>query len=477
MDGLIPDHLQYAWPGPVTQSVEQAFFADRYGKSFPPPGHNDLYSGSDLKDPESPSGRRYTIAAISFDDVFDAVDHKWYPTLVVKPCPRLETGEVRSLLHAIADQAMDTYGHYRFYCYTNATIADDANRWGPAIELADLQPLWDSAAQKWTDWSDADNPGGKPLRHAPSTAPSVCFSFVWQAIQDVNKARVKDQPGIVLDWAKDHDQALGTAQLTESGGAANAAPCQRAVAPDWDGDFIDDFTADGLYTYPEAQRETAGKWLADKLEQKVFDQLKAALKDMGGLGSTVAGAIDALGRAGFITAAEAGAAALIAAISLIPVVGEGIALALADFDANSSEQLVELLYDMPTDIANQVCNSFAFDCHRGAPGDLYCVDAAGNLIRDVDSDNWASAAGVGRAVSPDNIHMFWDAPGPSTQEIQRGLYGYNTPAQLVAAVIRRPVCKLVPVREPPSYGALCATRGDSWSVRTSRSTVRPRSPA
>jgi hypothetical protein len=104
-----------------------------------------------------------------------------------------------------------------------------------------------------------------------------------------------------------------------------------------------------------------------QLEQKVFDQLKAALKDMGGLGSTVASAIDALGRAGFITAAEA---ALIAAISLIPVVGEGIALALADFDANASEQLVELLYDMPTDIANQVCNSFAFDCHRGAPGDL-----------------------------------------------------------------------------------------------------------
>jgi hypothetical protein len=68
---------------------------------------------------------------------------------------------------------------------------------------------------------------------------------------------------------------------------------------------------------------------------------------------------------------------------LTPIVGPVVA---AIIDAAFAEQLIELLYDMPNDIANQVCNSFAFDCHRGFPGDTRCVDAAGNEIRDVDSD-------------------------------------------------------------------------------------------
>src|SRR5262249_33834221 len=67
-DGLSPDHLQFGWPGSVTQSAEQAFLADRYG-GLTPPGLSGPYTGSDLLDKESPSGRRYTVAALSFDPI------------------------------------------------------------------------------------------------------------------------------------------------------------------------------------------------------------------------------------------------------------------------------------------------------------------------------------------------------------------------------------------------------------------------
>jgi hypothetical protein len=440
-DGLIPDHLQYAWPGPVTQSVEQALYADQYASAnLTPPGSNGSYPGADLLDPESPTQKTYTIAALSFDRVWD--DGKWYPPLIVQPHSRLETPQVTACLNAIADQVMTTYGHYRFACYTKAAIGGDPNRQGPQAVRPDAQPVWDSVAQKWTDWTDKDNPGGKPPVRVPFTSPSVCSSFVWQAVQDVNKARGKAQPEIVLDWAADREEALGTKQLADIVGAAvNGAQYQRAVPPDWDADLTDALTEDGLYFYDEAQRQDAGKWLEGKLEDQVFSQLKSALRDMGGIGKAVADAINYLGRDGFIAATQAGVADLVTVLNAVPP----LAPFAAELDPVFVEQLIELLHDMPTDIANQVCNSFAFDCHRGFPGDIYCVDAAGNHIWDVDSDNWHSAPGVGRAVSPDNLHMFWDAPGPSVAgKIQRGLYGHNLPAQPVKAVVRRPLCELVP---------------------------------
>jgi hypothetical protein len=153
----------------------------------------------------------------------------------------------------------------------------------------------------------------------------------------------------------------------------------------------------------------------------------------------LADAIDDIGRGTFILAAEAGASALVAA--LIPLGGAIVAV----IDLALAEQLIELLYDMPDDIANQVVTSFAFDCHRGFPGDTHCVDALGREITDVDSDNWADAPGDGRTVSPDNIHMFWDAPGPSDPREQlRGIYGYNEPVQPVVGVVRRPRCEILP---------------------------------
>jgi hypothetical protein len=415
LDGLNVDHLQFGWPGTVTQSVEQALYADRYAAAgLNPPGTNQPYHGSDLTDLDSTENpqKRYRIGALSFDNVdgFDA--------LVVKPCPQLESPLITEALNKIADAALQIYAHYRFYSYTDGAVAQDPNREGPATKVVAAMPAWDSAIGKWADWSD---PNAVSWIDVPYTLPGVCSSYVWQAVQNVKKAH---GPQIVLDWAEDHASALG-----EAGGK-----CRRWFPPDWRGDALDPYTLDGLYFYDESMREKAADWLYNALNDKVFNSLKDNLRDGGGVGAAIAGAIDIVGRGAFIAAATGGAAAVVA---LLATYAAGLSLVLAD-------QLIELLYDMPQDIANQVVNSFAFDCHRGFPGDTYCIDAKGNQIRDVDSSNWSDATGPGRAVSPDNIAMFWDAPdGDPTRELIRGVYGYNVAVQVISAVVRKPVCKLV----------------------------------
>jgi hypothetical protein len=150
------------------------------------------------------------------------------------------------------------------------------------------------------------------------------------------------------------------------------------------------------------------------------------------VGKTLAAVLDDIGRGAFILAAGEGVGALSALIAPLAVI-----------DIYLIGELIELLYDIPDDIANQMCNSFAFDCSTGFP-DAGCVDGLGNPINDVDSDNWSSAPSIGTTVSPDDVHMFWDAPGPSDGAVIKGLYGYNVPAQLCVGVFNRPKCALVP---------------------------------
>ncbi|HEY7300405.1 MAG TPA: carboxypeptidase-like regulatory domain-containing protein [Xanthobacteraceae bacterium] len=419
VDGLNPDHLQFGWPGAVTQSTEQIFFADRYGDQLTPPGLQGPYRGSHLPDPESPSGKTYQIAAMSFEGLRNG-DSDYFPALVVKPCPFLETPAITEALGHVADAALNAYSHYRFYCYTNGEIGSDPGYSGPPRKLPSSQPDWDSERLKWKDWTD---PMDVKWVHT-ATTPAVCSSFVWQAVRDASDARL---PRLKLDWAESHRIALG----------ADGGRCPRAVPPDWSGDVLGG--SDGLYSYDEASREKAGKWLNESLSQQVYDSLKGALAGKGGVMKVIANAIDDVGRGAFIAAAADGATALVSL--LMPLLGPAGPV----LDVGLAEQLIELLYDMPNHIANQVCNSFAFDCHRGFPGDTRCVDAAGNEIRDVDSDNWSTAAGRGNSVSPDNIHMFWDAPSAgSSRDRVFGLYGYNVPVLLVVGVVRRPLCEIVP---------------------------------
>jgi hypothetical protein len=415
VDGLKIDHVQYGWPGAVTQSARQIHYAGRYA-DIPVPGTSQPYRGSNLVDPESSSGDSYRVAAMSFDGVFDD-DGRFYPALVVKPCPMLETPQCRAALAAVADEALDIYAHYRFYCYTDGAVASDPNYQAKPWKVPAAKPDWNPDTLEWRDWSD---PAAVQWLDEP-TIPGVCSSFVWQAVQNVSQRN----PRILLDWAGNKADALGEAN----------GVCRRSLKPDWSADTTDASTLDGLMFYDSDSRRRAASWLKDSLAGEVYTSLKAALEDAGGVQKTVADAIDMVGRGTFIAAASDGAASL--AALLAPVLGGIAGVALA-------EQLIELLYDLPNDVANQVCNSFAFDCHRGFPGDLSCVDGDGNPIRDIDSTNFVDAPGVGRAVSPDNIYMFWDAPGPSDKKIIRGLYGYNEPVALVVAVLRKPLCELVP---------------------------------
>jgi hypothetical protein len=283
-------------------------------------------------------------------------------------------------------------------------------------EESDAQPDFDHSTGRWADWTTQI----KWVRR-PTTVGAVCSSFAWQVVQNASSSHKGGK--IILDWAKSHQQALG-----EDNGK-----CVRAVAPLWRADNLDQNTLDGLYFYSEDERKTAGQALHDYLSQTVYDSLKQSLHDAGGVQAAVGSIIDDLGRAAFILAAEGGVGGVIAVLGPL-----GITI-----DAVFAADLIELLYDMPEDIANQVCNSFAFDCTRGFPGDTRCVDAQGNTITDVDSGNWNSAPGPGRAVSPDNIHMFWDAPGPPNTTSD-GLYGYNVPANLCVGVFNRPKCALGP---------------------------------
>jgi hypothetical protein len=336
----------------------------------------------------------------------------------VKPCPLLQTPEHTDALSRIAQQALATYCHYRFYAYTEGAIGGDVNFAGPKFTVPDAQPDFDFSTGRWADWAAGVKWVTKP------TIPGVCSSFAWQMVQNVSASNLG--PKIVLDWAKTQAQALGE----------DNRRCVRAVAPEWQADSIGGGVRDGLYSYSEADRETTAQSLHDDLSQTVYDSLKGSLHDAGGVQKAVAAVLDDVGRAAFIAAAAAGVSAVSSLI--LPLLGSVVV------DAVFIENLIELLYDMPEDISNQICNLFAFDCARGFPGDTRCVDAKGNEIKDVDSDNWSSAPGTGRAVSPDNIHMFWDAPGVANSEIIQGLYGYNVAANVCLGVFNKPKCALVP---------------------------------
>jgi len=135
-EGHRPDVLKYAWPGVVTQPVEQAIH------------------GGDMVDPESK--KTYSISSFSSRNEFMEIGGVWevVPPLVVKPDPMVETPDLRRLLHKVADAARDATGksHYRFYCYTDPTIGET------------------TVAPDDAGW-------------AKGTFPSVCSSFIWMMMK------------------------------------------------------------------------------------------------------------------------------------------------------------------------------------------------------------------------------------------------------------------------------------------------------
>jgi hypothetical protein len=118
--------------------------------------------------------------------------------------------------------------------------------------------------------------------------------------------------------------------------------------PDKDAE-VDSLTREGLYLYTEDERKKAAEWLYGKIYGTV-------LKTSGDLG--------------------------------------------------------RLFTDAPSDFANQICNTFAFDYTDREFDD---EDAK-------DSDKWKNP-GPGRTVSPDDILRYWDRPTTASEGLVHGLYG------------------------------------------------------
>ena len=198
-DGHRPDVVKYAWPGVITQRVEEAIH------------------GGDFVDPES--GKTYKISAFSARNQSMQIGGVWevVPPLVVKPDPMIETPELRSTLHAVADAARDMTGkaHYRFYCYTDPTIAEN------------------SVAPDDAGW-------------AAGTVPTVCSSFVWLILK---------RAGVQLEGPS-ATVAQADFEPTDVVGGA-----QRNGA-----------TRDGLYLYSAAERRAAADFLFNYLHEKVRAQ-------------------------------------------------------------------------------------------------------------------------------------------------------------------------------------------------------------
>jgi hypothetical protein len=191
--------LRYGWPGVITQSIDEAF------------------NGQRLLNPAD--NRYYTLTSFSFDPVWCHQDHSISYPLVVKPMPGADPS-VRERLHQAADVARNTRGHYRFYAYSNAAIAQDRHFDG-------------SPDAGW----------------ARDSLAAVCSTFIWYVLKRV---------GIELE-------------------GNDLEPTDRS-----NGALRDDQTADGLYLYTAAERRSAARQFYADIYNQAYDQagfLGELLKD------------------------------------------------------------------------------------------------------------------------------------------------------------------------------------------------------
>jgi hypothetical protein len=234
--------------------------------------------------------------------------------------------------------------------------------------------------------------GVKPLVpvHDGDTIAMVCSSFVWLAVQLVNERAATANPPyprIILD---------GRPKLSHfaSGGNYGRSMCSSFFLRKPAIDKINSQTPDGLYFYSKDERAKAAKWLHDYWVKTVRDKIDEALPGLfASLGIGVGVGLTVQKLLALLTSWNAGAVAT-----------------LLGFTPLFMEELIVLISDMPDDLANQICNAFAFD---------RCETAA------KDDDNWKDP-GVGYAVSPDNIINSWAPPTPHEDPAAiHGLYGYN----------------------------------------------------
>ena len=398
-DGYKEVALRFQWPGTITQAVEQAYLTWRDH-----PKEEELDDEGNQRPKRYPSRRevphqdfsfydpvtdeRYHIDSFSFKPKMVSLDEWQTATevwpLVVKPCPDLETTEVRKALHRIAEASKEVRAHYRLFAYTRADIAGDPAFVGPQM-LEDLQCDPSSGCT-----------GARPvLIPVSETVPLVCSTFVWWAVQVANRTA----PKIFLDV-----RPLNRRRRSELAAACLHDPLLgRKPHPNDERVHV---AADGLYRYSEAERQRAGKWLHDEyvvpmVRGKIDEALPFVLR--------------AAGAGGFFSLST-----LLHALSAFPLAVVARMLAVGTLVLN---ELIAWMTDMPDDVANQLCNTFAADQSDSSA---------------TDSDNWRNP-GTGLTVSPDDIINEWAPPQSETTQEIHGLYGHN-----VRMILRPPELDLNP---------------------------------
>jgi hypothetical protein len=231
---LTPQTLQYAWPGSITQSVDEA-----------------TIGGTQWRDPEYPSDTYgftdFTPVNVSLmnNDQFVIV-----PPLVVKPLPDNEAQARPQLRQAAAialgkGATVDQDGtqtkaagcYYSFYCFTK-----------PEISAGFTDPAPSDAG-----W-------------ATGHSPAVCASFIWLAMK-----------------------AAGLALVTNNKYEAESDFSAQAAA---EGADVGTQTLDGLEYYSESQRQVAGNVLYQDMVDQVTNA-EGAFADVPWAGSGIADAIAA----------------------------------------------------------------------------------------------------------------------------------------------------------------------------------------
>lgn len=339
-DGFEPDAMRYGWPGTITQSIENAYRASL----------DSNFAGAAVE--AADNKKSYVIHALSFEPSVvntqqdDSKPPVWVTLqcLVVSPCP--ESVEVRNAVHLIAEEVKAIRGHYRFYAYTDASIALDPTYFGPP-RLEGMQP-------------DPSNPCGDPVP-VGKTIPVVCSTLIWAAVRRLVARGAL--PDVFLDTPEDRDP--NACQNT----------FQRTPAVDNPGGVYD-----GLFDYTVKERQDAANALYTYLYNKVKDtanqKIPGIIKTLGGIAIVVSAAIAVLGG---------------------PVSVAAVALGVS---AEKLGTLIDWLTDLPDDVANQVVNAFAFDwCDTAAKdSDKWKNPGTG---RSVSPDNiirsWSSSLALSKA--------------------------------------------------------------------------------
>lgn len=387
-DGIQEKALRFLWPGTVTQSIEQAYNI-WHGRAHQVGDSGLDVLGNKVLDPawkvkDETTGEAFYVDSITLGPVhmnLRGEEATVFP-IVVKPCPLLETSNVRAALHRVADAARDLRGHYRFFGYTRAEVGLDGRSYGPT--------MLEASRPDETSPCTGIRPE-VPVRDG-ETVPMVCSTFVWLAVQLANERAVAASPPlpkIMLDGRPEFPHF-------NADGEYGSRMCRSYFSREPALDRIDDETADGLYFYGKAERGVAAQWLYDYEVAKVHATLDEKLP---GLFASLG-----IGLAGDWSVKKF--------TEMLGTWSLGSLAALLGISAAQLEALIVLTTDMPDDLGNQICNAFAADrCETEAK----------------DDDRW-KLPGVGYTVSPDNIINSWAPPTPHEFEgpaIIHGLYGYN----------------------------------------------------